>query len=111
MQLLIDAGGRLNGRSSGPLWRSLCDSAPDAAKVRLLLAEPSLDLTFTEDGKTPEQFARRRGKTAAADMIRDEVRATEAGVVNYHRISSSSIVIECRLPIVAQVARRAVLVR
>ena len=76
LQLLIDAGGSVN-RVSGH-WPPLYSAVfwkHDAA-VQLLLAHPSLDLTFVLGGQTPEQFARecRYGnRSTLADMMSMEV--------------------------------------
>ena len=74
LQLLIDAGGDVNRASWGrpPLiWAVQGTDSED--KVRVLLAQPSLDLTVTYKGKTPEQYARDEGRPAVADMIAREV--------------------------------------
>ena len=74
LQLLVDAGGDVN-RSSGwgpPLFPAVYgDGSED--KVRVLLAQPSLEFTTTYQGKTPEQYALDNRRPAAADMIAQEV--------------------------------------
>ena len=74
LQLLVDAGGDVNRLSGSrpPLVVAIGSNSED--KVRVLLAQPSLDVTATYDGKTPEQYARDEGKPAVADMIAQEVR-------------------------------------
>ena len=75
LQLLIDAGGdvnRLSGSRPPLFWAVWCGNRKD--KVRVLLAQPSLDLTINlYAGKTLEQHARARGKPALADTIAQEV--------------------------------------
>ena len=73
LQLLIDAGGDVNRESYEelPLFCAVLDNRED--KVRVLLAQPSLDCTIACDGKTAEQYARDTGKPALADMIAQEV--------------------------------------
>ena len=39
----------------------------------MLLAQPSLDLTITYKGKTPEEYGRYNGSPALADVIAQEV--------------------------------------
>ena len=73
LQLLIDVGGDVNRAIDGrpPL---VCTAFHDRVdNVRVLLAEPTLDLTVKCDNKTPEQYARHYGKAAQADMIAREV--------------------------------------
>ena len=78
LQLLIDSGGDVNRNSAGqpPLFTAVGSSKGDVdARVRVLLAQPSLDLTAKlTNGKTAEQYARDRNKPALADMIAHEVR-------------------------------------
>ena len=73
LQLLIDAGGDVNRRWRGkpPLFRAVDDDRED--KVRVLLVQPSLDLTVQVSDKTPEQYAQHQHKPALADMIAQEV--------------------------------------
>ena len=73
LQLLIDAGGDVNLESWNvpPLFAAVDGGGED--KVRVLLAQPSLDLTIQYNGKAPEQFARHKGKPALADMVAHEV--------------------------------------
>ena len=73
LQLLIDAGGDVNRECGGrpPLFLAVeCNSV---AKVRVLLAQPSLDFTVKFHGKTPEQYARHYGYPALAGMMAQEV--------------------------------------
>ena len=74
LQLLIDAGGDVNRRSNGrpPLFAAVLYNSED--NVRVLLAQPSLDVAIKCDAKTPEKYARARGKPAVADTIAQEVR-------------------------------------
>ena len=74
LQLLVDAGGEVN---------SECDAVPPLVgvirmnsedKARVLLAQPSLDLTFRYSGMSPSQYARSWGKQAVAELIAVEVR-------------------------------------
>ena len=73
LQLLIDAGGDVNRYSGGapPLYWAVAGNSED--RVRVLLAQPSLDLTIKWDGKTPERYARAEGAPALATMIAQEV--------------------------------------
>ena len=73
LQLLIDAGGDVNRESHGwpPLFAAVLFNEQD--NVRVLLAQASLDFTIKFDGKTPEQYARDKGRPALADMIAQEV--------------------------------------
>ena len=74
LQLLIDAGGDINLDGGGVLplfWAVEGNNFQD--KVRVLLAQPSLCFTVECYGKTPERYARDRGKPAVADMIAQEV--------------------------------------
>ena len=74
--LLIDAGGGVNRECDGraPLFWAVHGNSED--KVRVLLAQPTLDFTITSNKKTPEQYARdsRRVKPAVAALISQEVR-------------------------------------
>ena len=80
LKLLIDAGGDVNRDSWGrpPLFWAMISQSED--KVRVLLAQPSLDFTVTYVGKTPEQYAREEGKPALADAIAQEVSGTDLPV-------------------------------
>ena len=74
LQLLIDAGGDVNRESRGqsPMYDAVLANSED--NVRVLLAQPSLDLTITYEGKTPDQYSRDWGeRPAVADMIAREV--------------------------------------
>ena len=73
LQLLIDAGGDVNRESGGVPPLSAVPGRNSEDKVRVLLAQPSLDLTITYNGKTPEQHARDCGRPAVAAMIAREV--------------------------------------
>ena len=84
LQLLIDAGGDVNqkfGVAQRPLLFSAVlvndsESVPGTAAdfVRVLLAEPSLDLDAKLDDKTPEMCAFDAGKPALGDLIAHEVK-------------------------------------
>ena len=71
LQLLVDAGGDVNQITWGEplLFAEVRDNKQDY--MRLLLAQPSLDLTVTGFCETPEQYAHR--KPALAAMIAQEV--------------------------------------
>ena len=73
LRLLIDAGGDVNqgGPGGPPLFYAIRDNKQEA--VQVLLAEPSLDITATYLGKSPEQYARDTSSPALADMIAKEV--------------------------------------
>ena len=73
LQLLIDAGGDVNRSSGGrpPLFSAVWNNSED--KVRVLLAQPALDVAVRYDGKVPEQFARYWDRHALADVIAQEV--------------------------------------
>ena len=79
LQLLLDARGDVNGKSEGeppladpPLFPAVRGNNSED-KVRVLLAQPSLDLTITYYGYTPEKFALDGHRPAVADMIVAEV--------------------------------------
>ena len=74
LQLLIDAGGDVNRDCDGqpPLFWAV-QGINKKAKVGVLLAQPSLDLTVKCNDKTPEQCAHDIGKPVLADMIAQEV--------------------------------------
>ena len=76
LQLLIDAGGDVNRKSVGqpPLFWAVGYSED---KVRVLLAQPSLDLTIKHDGKTPERYALGWDRPALAEMVTQEVSGKE----------------------------------
>ena len=69
LQLLVDAGGDVNADGKGAPLLFWALRACVEAKVRVLLAAPSLDLTVTSRGTTPEDFARRYGTPDMAGMI------------------------------------------
>ena len=79
LQTLIDAGGDVNWQYHGePLLfhavgKYTADRNDPQGRVRVLLAEPSLDLTVTFDGKTPEQWAEEHGKLVLGRMVAEEV--------------------------------------
>ena len=78
VQLLIDVGGDVNRASGGarPLFWALDFRRGDV--VRLLLAQPHLDLTLSNfSGSTPEQYARDMGSYDLADVIAEEVSCGE----------------------------------
>ena len=74
LQLLIDAGGDVNRKSGGelPLFTAV-EYIKSEDRVRVLLAQPALNLTVKCDRKTPEQWARDNHTPALADMIAQEV--------------------------------------
>ena len=74
VQQLLDAGGDVNAESFGVRPLFVAAASADDAVVRVLLSHPALDVSVTVEGKTAEECARERGRTAVADMIRDEVR-------------------------------------
>ena len=78
LQLLIDAGGDVNRRSDRelPLFAALYGQREDNFPV--LLAQPSLDLTVTNDGRTPEQYAFTYG---SFDLVMDVWREVSYGWV------------------------------
>ena len=72
LQLLIDAGGDVNGESGG--WPPLFTAVYGRCEpVRVLLAQPSLDPAIIHLGRTVEQYAGDVGKPALVDMIAQEV--------------------------------------
>ena len=73
LQLLIDAGGDVNRGSYGqpPLFTAIRRNSAD--NVRVLLAQPLLDLTIQYEGKTLEQYARAYGTPAVAGFTAKEV--------------------------------------
>ena len=74
LQVLIDTGGDVNVENGGerPLFTAVRDNSVD--KVRVLLAQPSLDLAITnEDGAPPDRYARDWSMLGLADMIAQEV--------------------------------------
>ena len=74
LQLLIDAGGDVNREILGgpPLFVAV-DGRNSMDKLRVVLAQPSLDFTLKCDGKPTEQFARGYGWLVQADMMAQEV--------------------------------------
>ena len=76
LQLLIDAGGDVNVESGGqtPLFPAVQFKRP--SNVRLLMAQPCLDLAVTFKGNPSESFARDKGRVDLADLIAHEVRRT-----------------------------------
>ena len=83
LQLLVDAGGDVNRESGGqpPLFGAV-DGYNSEDKVRVVLAQPSLDCTITCYGKTPEQYARDCARPALADMIAQEVSGNRLPVLH-----------------------------
>ena len=69
LQLLIDAGGDV----SNSLLFSVIETYNAEDNVRVLLAQPCLDLTMKCAGLTPEQYADHQDTPAVADMIAQEV--------------------------------------
>ena len=99
LQLLIDAGGNVNGpESPSLLFLTVSNSgnAPDIVenKVRILLAEPSLRLDSVSEkngSKTPEELAHDQEYVGAADLIQLEVRkALSATLYRVLQCSSSA---------------------
>ena len=106
LQLLIDAGGDVNRNCSGaPLFCAVEGNGLD--KVRVLLAQPSLDFTIEFYGYTPEQYARDYCKPVMADMIAQEV----SDVTLTLSLAGADVVSVCGAVVAAQRARRAALVR
>ena len=77
VQLLVDAGGSVNGDDvrGPPLLALVTELGCDVdGTVRVLLGQPSLDITVTDGhGLCAEELARGYGMTAVAAMIRAEV--------------------------------------
>ena len=73
VQQLLDAGGDVNAESFGVRPLFVAAASADDAVVRVLLSHPALELSVTVEGKTAEECARERGRTAVADMIREQV--------------------------------------
>ena len=73
LQLLIDAGGDVNreSRAAPPLFWAT--HSPGDDEVRLLLAQPCLDVAMTSYRRTAQQYACERGKPAFAATIAQEV--------------------------------------
>ena len=107
LQLLIDAGGDVNRSSSGrpPLFTAVNCNSQD--KVRMLLAQPSLDFTVTYEGQTPEQYARAYGTPALTALITHEVSGRSA----WRTTACGSVLTVCWRCCRWQIARRATLVR
>ena len=83
LQVLVDAGGDVNVEGGFPRrpvlsWVSLVNDDNAADKARVLLAEPSLDLSCDTEGRSPQQFADARGALEAAELIGSEVGTVEA---------------------------------
>ena len=77
LQLLLDAGGGINQKSGGepPIFTAIASTTGDVeGKVRVLLAQPALDLAAAHKGKTPMQWAQACGRPALAETIDREVR-------------------------------------
>ena len=74
LQLVIDAGGDVCRPSGGrlPLVTAVWGDSGEE-KVRVLLAQPCLDLTVNYDGRSPQQFARDYGEPVLGSMIAQEV--------------------------------------
>ena len=74
LQVVIDVGGDVNRecRERLPLFASVDFVRADNARV--LLTEPSLDLTATVEAQTADVYARGSGELALADMIGEEVK-------------------------------------
>ena len=92
LQLLIDVGGDVNRESGGrpPLFPAV-EGFNSEDNVRVLLAQPSLDLTIKSDGKTPEQYARARHRLALADVIAQEVSGGRSTVPSHHSSASHCV--------------------
>ena len=73
LQLLVDAGGDVNWSSGSepPLYCTVLNDRRD--KARVLLDQPSLDVTTTYRDKPFERHARDWRRAALADMIAHEV--------------------------------------
>ena len=86
LRLLIDAGGDVNRESGGepPLFSAVMIGSVN--KVRVLLAQPSLDLTITDHDQTPEQCARDQDYLALADIIVQEVSGRQASLWNREQL-------------------------
>ena len=121
LQLLIDAGGNFNDDSSGRALIFLVAEGNNDDVLRVLLAQPSLDLTVTYQRKTPEEYTRDNEcvKPALANMIALEVSrgcllctclegASDRTQVCSHSMLVCSLCWHC---CDWQVGRRAVLVR
>ena len=106
LQLLMDVGGDVNRESGGPpplFWAVDSDNSNDS--VRVLLAQPWLDYAIKFEGKSPEQYARARGKPAVADMIAHEVSGNWKGFLHFACADGAGACYDW------QMARRAALVR
>ena len=80
LQLLLDAGSSVNGDDSAsmpPVFAVSVAVGDVEGKARILLAQPSLDMSVIWAGETPEQCARSHEQPAVAALIRDEVGARE----------------------------------
>ena len=73
---LIDAGCDLNQEIGGSPLLTAAWGNDNANKVRVLLAQPSLDLIVQHNGKTPEQYALYRTAPPLEAMIAREVSGT-----------------------------------
>ena len=107
LQLLIDVGGDVNRQSWNvpPVFAAVDGGGED--KVRVLLAQPSLDVTATYKGKAPQHHARDEGRRDLADMIAQEV---SVGSGDFGGNSLLADLWTC-LAVGWQIARRATLVR
>ena len=85
LQLVIDAGGDVSGASGGmpPLYFATRED-----NVRLLLAQPSLDLSVMRHEQTAEQFARDQGRHWVADLMSREV-STCASFIRFDVVQRS----------------------
>ena len=73
LQLVIDAGGDVNRTCVEPPLSAVVRGDNSEDNLRVLLAQPALDLVSTYDGETPEQYAHDNGKPALAVMMAQEV--------------------------------------
>ena len=83
LRQLLDAGGAVNGGSSGdrPILAALAGRGADAAaRVQLLLSRPDLDLSHTVNGDSLERYARLHGNLSLAELVHDEVGADALAV-------------------------------
>ena len=102
LQLLIDAGGGVDNPGTAPLFWAVYASSMD--KVRLLLAQPALEIARPFDGKVPEKWARDAGRPAFADVIAYDVsrgawRLLKVSSV-FRRLLSDSLKLALFVPVV-----------
>ena len=79
LQLVIDAGGDVNRtRGEPPLFAAVGGNNSED-NLRVLLAQPALNLFSTCDGETPDQYAHDNGKPALTVMMAQEVSGNGEG--------------------------------